>query len=225
ATFSYVFEGSLSHFDSRGNRGVINAGGLQWMKAGNGIIHDEQPFSSNVNEKVLHSLQFWINLPSAVKAEAPEYMAVRSEHVPKITLPNNAGILCLLLGEFGSLKSSVKTFTNEFIYHFKLNPKSQFCFSSKHELEYGVFVPTIEVAVNQVVLSNSKIAKFESGDQQISLENPNIQPADVLIFGGLHYNEAIVAEGPFVMNSRVEIAEAYRDFFDGKYGEINYTKG
>ena len=224
ATFSYVFEGNLSHYDSRGNHGVVSAGGAQWMKAGNGIIHDEQPFATNGNNKIFHSLQFWINLPSTVKAEPPEYMLVPSEQVPEISLPDNAGMLRLLLGELGSLKAPIKTFCKEFIYHIRLNPKAQFSLTGKQELEYGVLVPTAAVSINGVILSGSKIAIFDTNDQEISLENPNIVPADVLVFGGLHYNEAIVAEGPFVMNSRAEIAAAYRDFFEKRYGEINYTK-
>ena len=151
-------------------------------------------------------------------------MALQSEQVPQISLPDDVGILRLLLGEFGSTKAAIKTFSKEFIYHFRLNPKSKFSFSCKSELEYGVLIPAVEVSVNDMVLSKSKIAKFGCSEQEISFENPNILPADVLIFGGLHYNEAIVAEGPFVMNSRKEIAEAYRDFFEGKYGKINYTK-
>ena len=194
------------------------------MKAGNGIIHDEQPYATNGNNKIFHSLQFWINLPSAVKAEQPEYMVVPSEQIPEISLPDNGGMLRLLLGELGSSKAPVKTFSKEFIYHFRLNPKSKFSFSGKQELEYGALVPTAAVSINGVILSGSKIAIFDTNDQEISLENPNIVPADVLVFGGIHYNEAIVAEGPFVMNSRAEIAAAYRDFFEKRYGEINYTK-
>ncbi len=224
ATFSYVFEGNLSHYDSRNNHGIISAGGVQWMKAGNGILHDEQPFSTSENDKTFHSLQFWINLPSTIKAEQPEYMAVRSEQVPEINLPGSAGILRLLLGEFGSTTAPIKTFCKEFIYHFRLNAKSQFSFSARHGLEYGAFVPAAEVLVNDTVLSKSKIAIFDLIDQEINLENPNILPTDVLIFGGLHYEETIASQGPFVMNSREEIAAAYRDFFEGKYGEINYTK-
>lgn len=224
ATFSYVLEGNLSHYDSRGNHDVVSAGGAQWMKAGNGIVHDEQPFSAGESDRIFHSLQFWINLPSVIKAEQPEYIAIQPEQVPQISLPGDAGTLRLLLGEFGSLKAPIKTFCNEFICHFRLNPKSQFSFSCKNDLEYGVLVPAAEVCVNEFVLSNSKIIIFGSSDREISFKNPNILPADVIVFGGLHYNEEIVAEGPFVMNSRIEIAQAYRDFFEGKYGEINYTK-
>jgi len=222
ATFSYVFSGNLSHYDSRGNQCRISAGGVQWMKAGNGIIHDEQPFTNGDTTRLFHSLQFWINLPSKIKAEEPEYRAVQSSDVPEINLPKNSGVLRILLGEFGTAVSPIKTFSGEFIYHIRLNPKSRFGFNRRDGLEYAAFIPAIEVVVNESFLGNSKIAIFDSSENEIVLENQDILRADILVFGGQPNLEPIVSEGPFVMNSRSQIAEAYRDFFDGKYGVINY---
>lgn len=224
ATFSYVFNGSLTHYDSKGHHDTISSGGVQWMKAGNGIIHDEQPFVTEMSGKLFHSLQFWINLPSEVKAEEPEYMAVQSEKIPELELPDNAGKLRILLGAFGSLSSPVRNFNREFIYHIKLNPRSSFSMTGRNGLKYAAFVPTNEVLVNETLAGKSKIVIFDEAVPEMVFENPNIMIADILIFGGQVYTEPIVSQGPFVMNSRAEIAEAYRDFFDGKYGTINYSK-
>jgi len=223
ATFSYVFSGRLSHFDSRGNHDIIGAGGVQWMKAGNGIIHDEQPLPEKETNNQFHSLQFWINLPAKNKAELPEYMAVQSRDIPEVVLPDNAGVLRVLLGEFGCDESPVKTFSRQFIYHVKLNPKSQFSLREKVGMEYAAFVPASEVLVNGTSAGKSKIVIFAREGDEMVLENPHIIPVDVLLFGGEHYSEPIVSQGPFVMNSMEEIAEAYGDFFDGKYGTIQYT--
>jgi len=184
ATFSYVLSGNLSHYDSRENYDTINTGGIQWMKAGNGIIHDEQPFITGTNERLFHSLQFWINLPSKNKAEEPEYMAVQSKNIPEINLPDNAGILRVLLGEFGSTSSPIKTFSREFIYHIKLNPESIFNIAGRSKLEYAAFIPTSEVSVNDALIGKSKIVIFEQDAEEMVFENPNVLPADVLIFGG-----------------------------------------
>lgn len=221
ATFSYVLSGGLSHYDSKGNHETITAGGVQWMKAGNGILHDELPFAVG-KESLFHSLQFWINLPSQYKTEEPTYRAVQASEVPEVKLPQNAGVLRVLLGEFGSVASPVSTFSKEFIYHIKLNPKSVFSLLVRNELEYAAFMPERDVIVNDTFIGNSKIVIFEQEGDEIGFENPHINPADILVFGGLHYNEPIVAEGPFVMNDRSGIAMAYRDFFDGKYGVIYY---
>ena len=223
ATFSYVFEGGLSHYDSQGNFNQIDAGGIQWMKAGRGIIHDELPYATTPDKK-FHSLQFWINLPSSVKKEAPEYMAVQPEEVPEVELPDNTGKLRILLGDFGCTASVVRTFTPQFIYHLKLNPKSAYRLPVKPGMEYAAFVPTGEVLINEEVIGKSKIAIFDKSGDEIEFRNPDIALADIIIFGGAPYEEPIVSRGPFVMNTHGEIALAYRDFFDGKYGNITYQK-
>jgi redox-sensitive bicupin YhaK (pirin superfamily) len=223
ATFSYVFNGRLSHYDSQGNHDIIGAGGVQWMKAGNGIIHDEKPFTDQPNGDIFHSMQFWINLPSKHKSEQPEYMAVQAADIPEVSLPEHAGTLRVLLGTFGAATSPVKTFSQQFIYHIKLHPKSSFTLRGKEGLEYAAFVPSSEVLINGSLAGNSKIIIFGKLGDDIFFENPHIKSVDILLFGGAPYTEEIVSQGPFVMNSHTEIATAYREFFEGKYGTIAYT--
>lgn len=221
STFSYVLSGQLAHWDSKGNYDIIDKGGVQWMKSGNGIIHDEQP-SGPANGGIFHSLQFWINLPAAYKKEEAEYQSVKGNEIPEVQLPGNAGSLRILLGEFGSKASPVKTFTKQFIYHIQLQAKSKFQWKSRQGMEYAAFVPDNTIMINDTPLGKSKIAIFGNDGEDITIENMDIVTADIFIFGGEPYHEAIVAQGPFVMNSYAEIAEAYKDFFDGKYGSIKY---
>jgi redox-sensitive bicupin YhaK (pirin superfamily) len=223
ATFSYVMNGNMTHYDSRGNHNTIGAGGVQWMKAGNGILHDEQPFVTEDSGELFQSLQFWINLPAKNKAEPPEYMALQAHEVTEITLPAHSGVLRVLLGELGCAGSPIKTFSRQFIYHIKLNPKSTYVLDTRPQLEYAAFVPGAELSVNGRRIGKSKIAIFDGEGDRIVLENANIQPADVFIFGGEPYTEPIVSRGPFVMNSHAEVAAAYRDFFEGRYGTVSYT--
>lgn len=221
ATFSYVFSGELEHFDSYGNHGIVQAGGAQWMKAGNGIVHDERlspAFQLQGGE--FHSLQFWINLPAKNKAEAPEYLAIKSSEIPETDLPEEAGTLRVVIGNCGEMVSPVKTFSRQFIYHIRLNPKSGYTLQSKPGLEYAAFVPKEEIIINNKPFGKSEFISFEEVGDEISLHNPGIEVADIIIFGGELYTEPIYAEGPFVMNSRLEIAHAYRDFFKGNYGTI-----
>jgi len=224
STFSYVLSGSLSHFDSKGNRDIIDAGGIQWMKSGNGIIHDEKPFINKSETTIFHSLQFWILLPGEQKKQPAEYMALQSDNVPEIELPDHGGVLRLLLGNLGSFSSPITTFSDEFIYHIRLNPNSQFILLAKKGYENAVFVPDREVNVNGTAVGNSKLLLLEELGNAIVFENNSVHTADVFLFGGSPYEEPIIAEGPFVMNSYEEIAIAYRDFFNGKYGEINYQQ-
>jgi redox-sensitive bicupin YhaK (pirin superfamily) len=222
-TLSYVLSGSLTHVDSRGNRGVIRAGGVHWLKAGNGILHEEQPFATSESGSVFHALQFWINLPALVKREEPEYVALQAEDVPEIALPASAGTLRVLIGEFGSTASPLKVYSKQVVFHVQLNPKARFTFAGKIGFDYGVFVPSNAVLVNKRVIGNSELTTFVSEGDKIVFENPAIQAADILIFGGEPAAEPMVAQGPFVATSTAEIAAAYKDFFDGKYGEILYA--
>jgi redox-sensitive bicupin YhaK (pirin superfamily) len=224
ATFSYIFSGALEHFDSNGQHGIVEAGGAQWMNAGKGIIHDEH-FSPDFQARggIMHGLQFWINLPAKNKAEAPDYMAVHANAIPEVVLPNDAGLMRIVIGACGDNKSPVKTFSEQFLYHIKLSPKSSFTYDTKVHLEYAAFVPADEVSINGNPISKSEILIFNKDAGTITFTNNNITEVDIVLFGGETYTEEIYAEGPFVMNSRLEIAHAYRDFFNGDYGKINYN--
>jgi len=215
ATLTYLLSGSLQHFDSYNNVGAIDEGGVHWMKAGKGIIHEEKPDAG-----ILHALQFWINLPSINKKEEPEYRALASSDIPEAQLPNNAGTLRVLLGKSGEFISPIKTFLNEFIYHIRLNPKSSFSYQTKPNQEHAVFVPSEEVHVNREIIGKSHLLVLSNDQQTIQLLNPGITEAHAFIFGGSEYTESIVTQGPFVMNSRTEIQQAFEDYQLGRMGEL-----
>lgn len=222
ATFSYLFSGELEHFDSAGNHGVVKAGGAQWMKSGNGVIHDEG-FTADFQRSggVFHGLQFWVNLPSENKAEEPEYFGLQSEDVPELNFPE--GKLRVIIGKFQGKSSPVQTYTPQFIYHIQLNSAAEFIFEAEKGLEYAIFLPSEGVAVNNQVFGKSELLAFEEEGDDIRLVNKGPVLADIILFGGAPYEEPIVAEGPFVMNTRSEIADAYSGFFNGNYGKINYN--
>lgn len=223
STFTCVLSGEMEHFDSRGNHGIVSAGGVQWMKGGSGILHDEgiSPTFQQAGGW-LHVLQFWINLPAKNKNDEPEYLSVQADEIPEIILSGDAGKLRILIGSFGINHSPVKTQSEQFLYHIRLNPKSTFTLNTKANYEYAAFVPTDEVKINSSFFSNSELIIFEQDEGDIVFRNNNISDTDIIVFGGEPYSEAIVAEGPFVMNNGLEICEAYKDFHLGKYGTINY---
>jgi len=223
ATFSYLFSGELEHYDSQGNYGIVKAGGAQWMKAGNGIIHDEG--MSAVFQQTggtLHALQFWINLPAENKAERPAYLGLQADEVPEVSLPRNAGKLRILIGEFEEKKSPVETYTKQFAYHIMLHPNMEYRLPTQQFLEYAVFVPVDGISINDSIYNASELVTLDQEGTEITFYNNGEVAKDLIVFGGDPYTEKIVAEGPFVMNSRAEIADAYKDFFNGNYGNITY---
>jgi redox-sensitive bicupin YhaK (pirin superfamily) len=221
ATLTYLLEGKGEHWDSRGNHAIVRSGGVQWMKAGNGIIHDE---TLNIDPEkgngLTHGFQFWINLPSTIKKEEPAYKSIQGEDVPQLQLPNNAGWIKIIAGEFEGIRSAIPSYGEQFLYHLHLQPKQRFTVNFEEEIEVAAFLPLTVLEINETQFQQGDFIEFDREEGKILFSNSTDFPADVIIFGGKPYDEPIFAEGPFVMNSPKDIAMAYREFFGGKYGSI-----
>lgn len=220
ATFSYILDGEMQYADSRGNRATAKAGGAHWLMSGTGILHEEIP-STTLQGPPLHAIQWWINLPAAIRGESPAYMYLEPSDFPGIALPNDAGTAKVLIGRIGSNSSPVPVYNNHFICHLRLNPGAEYTMPVENGYEYAVFVPAGEAVVNGQKQGPGRLSVFDFGGDEISFRNEETYVTDILLFGGAFEQEPFVAQGPFVMNCRKEIADAYRDFFDGKYGVIN----
>lgn len=226
ATLTYILDGEVEHLDSRGNSQKVHSGGIQWMKAGNGILHDEALNPDTLTEGAqIHAFQFWINLPSDIKKEEPEYLAVHSSEVPQVFFPDGSGWLKVIAGTYGVAQSIIPNYLKQFLYHIHLEPKGVFSISLEDGKEAAAFLPIGKTAINDMLFEAGEFVEFDRHAGTIVLENRGDQTIDILLFGGEPYTEPIVAEGPFVMNSHSEIAEAYRDFYAGKYGLINRQSG
>lgn len=225
ATFTYLLQGEFEHYDSRGHYSVVGDGGAQWMNAGNGVIHDEyfsQLFQQQGGPLLGH--QFWINLPSSVKQQAPGYQAVQSEEFPQTRLPDGAGFFKVVIGTFAGQTSPVKTYSDQFLYHIQLQPGKAYALETKPDLEYAAFLSNGRSTVNDTASKEGDLLVFGQGGSTITVNNTSDTVADILIFGGEPYLEPILSQGPFVMNSRQEIAQAYHDFKAGTYGSIDYSR-
>lgn len=226
ATFTYILEGGVHHLDSNGGEGKVYEGGIQWMKAGNGVIHDEfQPYDLQKNGSFIHGFQFWLNLPSANKNEAPSYLAIQGADVPEINLSNNAGKLRVLLGEYEDKKSTIPSYLDQFMGHLKINGGATVPIASNPEWEYGFYIINGKLKIDDTIeLSTGEIAQIHNFADDLKLTNLGSEDIDVIILGGEEYTEDMVAYGPFVMNTKEEIQQAYNDFKSGKYGKIDYSK-
>lgn len=226
ATLTYLLAGEATHFDSAGNHATVHSGGIQWMKAGSGVLHDETlNADSQTNSDLTHGFQFWINLPAKNKADMPGYLAIQSHEVPQENLPNDGGWIKLIAGNYEELASKIPHYSEQFLYHIHLEAGKDFTIYMAENSEVAALLPTANAKLNDVEFEAGEFIEFDRAAGEIVIDNPSHEATDVLLFGGEPYTEPIVAEGPFVMNSRAEIADAYRDFYAGKYGEINHQKG
>lgn len=223
ATLTYVLKGEGEHFDSQGNYAKIYSGGIQWMKAGNGILHDEtgNP-DTQTGDPYMHGFQFWINLPSHVKKESPEYPNVDAGEVPKVKLNGDSGWLKVIAGQYENSVSKIPAYTRQYLHHIHLNAGKQLSLPVEKGLEYAIFLPQHHVTINDTPFNAGDFIEFDREEGTIEIINTSNSAADIILFGGEPYTEPIVAHGPFVMNSMQEIADAYQDFHAGKYGKIDY---
>lgn len=221
ATLTYILQGEVEHFDSAGNTGEIHSGGVQWMKAGNGIIHDENfNYDSQTDSKYIQGFQFWINLPAKNKAEKPAHIAIQANEVPEKVLSNEEGWIKVIVGNYQGLSSIIPTYSEQFLYHIHLKAGKQFSLKMEDKIEVAAFLPTQNAVLNDTEFQKGEFVEFDREAGEIELKNTSDVPIDILLFGGEEYTEPVVAEGPFVMNTQGEIADAYRDFYAGKYGKI-----
>ena len=225
ATLTYILNGEDEHFDSKGNYAMVHSGGVQWMNAGNGIIHDETlNYDSRTDSKLTHAFQFWINLPSKIKAEKPAYLAIEGDKVPVKSLPDGKGWIKVIVGSFEELNSAIPNYSEQFLYHIHLEPSTSFTTEFAERIEVAAYLPELTGFLNDEKFNAGDFIEFDRKEGTVTLRNENEEACDFLLFGGEHYQEPIVAEGPFIMNSRLEIAPAYKDFHNGDYGKIDYNR-
>ena len=226
ATLTYILNGEADHFDSAGNHAKVGSGGVQWMKAGNGIIHDEAVnVDSKANDFLTHALQFWVNLPANNKAEPPQYIPLQADEVPKRSLNDSKGWIKVINGEYESLVSRIPNYTKQFIYHVHLEAGKAFLLPTEIRFEYAALTPLHNATINDVNFKKGALIVFSQDDGIIDITNTSNEAIDIILFGGAISAERIIYGGPFVMNSDSEIAGAFKDFYAGKYGKIEYTAG
>lgn len=223
-TLTYLIHGEGEHRDSRGHHARISSGGMQWMKAGNGIVHDEtmNPDKNDI-KGLTHGFQFWINLPSKQKAEQPEYINMPADKIPSLNLDDQGSLLKILVGEYQGLVSAIPQYSRHFIYHLHLAEGKSFTLHSETGLEYAALISGGEAVINDARFNTGELVVFANKEGNIEINNAGNSFADIMLFGGEPYTEPIIAQGPFVMNSQEEIELAYQDYHLGKYGKINYS--
>jgi redox-sensitive bicupin YhaK (pirin superfamily) len=225
ATLTYLINGEADHNDSKGHHALVRSGGAQWMKAGNGIIHDE---AVNVDPEtgslITHGFQFWVNLPAKNKAEPPQYLPIQASEIAVKKLADEAGWLKVVAGEYEDLRSKIPAYLKQFIFHIHLEAGKSFALETDKHQEYAALIALGKVLINGNENQANELVGFENGQGTIDIQNKSAETADIILFGGEPYTEPIVAAGPFVMNTEHEISQAYNDFYNGQYGEIKYEK-
>lgn len=219
-TVTVVYQGELEHRDSSGGGGRIGPGDVQWMTAARGIIHEE--FHSNEftrNGGTLEMVQLWVNLPAKHKTAKPGYQTLLKAQIPNVPLPNGAGHVRIIAGEYAGKKGPARTFTPINLWDVSLRK------GTSVELPLPDGHTTILLILNGEVIVNEghgahdgDLAIFERPGRGITVKAKS--DVSFLVMDGEPIHESIVGQGPFVMNTKAEIQQAFKDYELGRMGGL-----
>lgn len=217
-TVTIVYGGEVAHRDSAGGGGVIGPGDVQWMTAGGGILHEEfhsEAFARSGGE--LEMVQLWVNLPGRHKLTPARYQAIVDADIPVIELPDAAGHLRLIAGEFGGRRGAAETFSPVDVWDLRLAAGKRAALPAADGRTVIVVVLQGTVLVNDgTVLRDAQLAVLDPGGESFAVEANG--DAKLLVLGGEPLREPVVGYGPFVMTSEAEIRQAVDDFNSGRFG-------
>ena len=207
-TVTYMLQGKMGHKDSVGNTGLIEDGGLQWMNAGKGIIHEEMPQQT---QGVLRGFQLWVNLPAAQKLSSPAYYDIPSSDVPEVEFLG--GLVRVLAGEYKGINGAVvaQAVKPQF-YDIHFTSISTLSVDTIPKHNGFIFVYEGQVEIQQQIAEQGQLALLDIH----SLLTLKAQAGSRVIFvSGEPINEPVCQYGPFVMNTQAEIDQAMRDYRAG----------
>jgi quercetin 2,3-dioxygenase len=226
-TVTYMIDGTFQHQDSAGGGGIITNGDTQWMTAGAGILHIERPPEALVTSGGLfHGIQLWVNLPSKDKWVPPRYQDIGAGQVALLASPDGGALVRVIAGEVGGHAGPGITHTPMAMAHVTVSPGARVSlpWSRAHNALLYVLGGEGSVGSEGRPVRMGQLAVFGPGDTIVvsarDRQEARSPELDVLVLGGRPIGEPVVTYGPFVMNTRAEIAEALDDFQHGKLGTI-----
>lgn len=219
-TVTIVYEGEVEHRDSTGAGGKIGPGDVQWMTAASGILHEEFHSREFTREGgTLEMVQLWVNLPARDKMSAPRYQTLLDADIPAVALPDDAGKVRVIAGEYAGHRGPAQTHTPMNVWDVRLEQGHavRFQLPEGHTTVLVILHGTVEVNGSEIV-RDAQMVMFERTGNELLLEANS--KATMLLLSGEPIDEPIVGHGPFVMNNEDEIQQAFSDFNSGHFGRI-----
>jgi redox-sensitive bicupin YhaK (pirin superfamily) len=216
-TVTFILAGDIMHKDSGGFESTIEAGGVQWMTAGSGLIHAEVS-SDNFKKSGgdLEILQLWVNLPAKHKMVKPHYVGLQKNDIPAIVHDEGKATINAVAGEWKGTKGAFQPLVDLHIATISFKAGGSLSLDIARERNVFFYVIRGKLVVNGQNTEVLRLVDFNNDGSEINIEAST--DAVVLLGHAVPFNEPVVAQGPFVMNTEQEIMDAYKDFRAGKFG-------
>ncbi|QBO58487.1 pirin family protein [Chryseobacterium salivictor] len=218
-TVTIAYQGKVEHHDSAGGGGIIGEGDVQWMTAASGVLHKEF-HESEWSKKggIFQMVQLWVNLPAKYKMSTPKYQAIANSDMAKIDLGEN-GCIELIAGDYQDQKGPATTFSPVHLMNAKLKKGGKAEFNFPAHFNTAALVIEGNIIVNgEEKVPTDHFVLFKNEGETFTIEAT--EDSIILIVSGEPLNEPIAPHGPFVMNTREEIVQAFDDYNNGKFGYL-----
>lgn len=215
-TVTIVYQGELEHRDTAGHTGNVGPGDVQWMTAARGVLHEEKHSAAFLKKGgAFEVAQLWVNLPANKKMSEPRYQEIAARDIPTVELPNAAGRVRVIAGEFGAAAGPAKTFTPIDLLDLRLNSGGETSISPRPRFNVVMLVMHGNALASGESVGASELAIFERSNGRIILRAET--HTALLLMAGEPIEEPIVGAGPFVMNTEAELNQAFADFRAGRF--------
>jgi redox-sensitive bicupin YhaK (pirin superfamily) len=218
-TVTFILEGDILHKDSGGHESVIQAGGIQWMTAGSGLIHAE--VSSNEFKQTggpLEILQLWVNLPAKFKMTEPRYIGLQQNEIPTAELTEGVTVHAVS-GDWSGTVGAVKPLADVALAWVNFSEGATITLPIAASRSIFFYVVRGSVRVNGTEAFARELVEFGHDGDELAIE---VLTDSVILLGHAEpFGEPVVSAGPFVMNTEGEIQQAYADYQQGKFGRWN----
>jgi quercetin 2,3-dioxygenase len=225
-TVTYLLSGGFQHKDSAGHAGKLTPGDVQWMTAGSGVVHSELPSDEFMRDGgVMHGFQIWVNLPARDKMMQPRYQEIPKTGVPEALSADGKVKVRVIAGTALGKSAVIETRTPIYFLHYTLQPGGATvqAIPAGHNALVYLISGEARLGVEQKPVREGQMAMLGDGDQiRLAVTDEASAPADLLLLAGVPLNEPVARYGPFVMNTREEIEQAFRDYQSGRMGQIQH---
>jgi hypothetical protein len=218
-TVTILYSGEVEHRDSSGGGGKIGPGDVQWMTAGSGVVHEElHSWDYTRRGGAFEVIQLWVNLPNRLKMTPPKYQTLLNADIPELALPDDAGTVRIIAGEYASRKGPAETFTPMNLWDMRLKAGHGAFAPGRSGHTMAVFVLSGTVNVNGKRAQDAELVVLDRKGDGVRIDAES--DAKLLILSGEPIDEPVFGYGPFVMNTEDEVRQAFRDYQSGRMGHL-----